>query len=56
MPRVTADISEELNARLKSLVLAESGKLRGDQGKLLVELLEEGISRREKKAAKKASP
>jgi hypothetical protein len=48
MPRVSADISDELNARLKQYVIKKSGMLRGGQSEIIGEAIEEYLDRKEK--------
>ena len=40
MPRVSADISDELNARLKQYVIKKSGMLRGGQSEIIAKAIE----------------
>ena len=47
MPRVSADISDELNARLKRYVIQKSGMLRGGQSEIIGEAIEEYLDRKE---------
>jgi metal-responsive CopG/Arc/MetJ family transcriptional regulator len=39
MPRVSADISDELNARLKRYIIMKTGMLRGGQSEIIAEAI-----------------
>jgi len=49
MSRVSADISNELNARLKAFVIKKSGMLRGGQSDIIAEAISQYLDREEKK-------
>jgi hypothetical protein len=48
MPRVSADISDELNARLKQYVIKKSGMLRGGQSEIIGKAIEKYLDSVEK--------
>ncbi len=50
MPRVSADISDELNARLKQYVIKKSGMLRGGQSEFIAKAIERALDAEEIKS------
>ena len=50
MPRVSADISDELNKRLKQHIITHSGKLRGGQSEFIAKAIEMALDAEEAKA------
>jgi metal-responsive CopG/Arc/MetJ family transcriptional regulator len=49
MPRVSADISDELNRRLKQYIITHSGKLRGGQSEFIAKAIEMALDAEETK-------
>ncbi len=45
MPRVSADISKELNQKLKEYIVKTKGTLRGSQGEVIAEAIKEFLER-----------
>lgn len=45
MPKVSADISAELNQKLKEYVVKTKGTLRGSQGAVIAEAIREYLER-----------
>jgi metal-responsive CopG/Arc/MetJ family transcriptional regulator len=50
MPRVSADISDELNKRLKEHIIRKSGMLRGGQSEFIAKAIEMALDAEEGKA------
>ena len=50
MPRVSADISDELNKRLKEHIIRKSGMLRGGQSEFIAKAIEMALDAEEAKA------
>ena len=50
MPRVSADISDELNKRLKEHIIRKSGMLRGGQSEFIAKAIEMALDAEEIKA------
>ena len=49
MPRVSADISDELNKRLKEHIIRKSGMLRGGQSEFIAKAIERALDAEEAK-------
>jgi len=50
MVRVQSDIDEDLNLRLKTYILHQSGKLKGGQSEFIAQAIEHELDRLEKEA------